>query len=66
MNLLDKETIKNTLETFAGCDMQMTTTAKKLFIHYYTLNHRLATIKKQTGLNPKNFHDLAMLLGYKR
>lgn len=56
-----------TLETFFACEMGMTKTAEKLFIHRNTLIFRLHRVQQIIGLNPTVFQDavkiyLAMLL----
>jgi len=53
---LDRESNK-TLEEFFGQNMNMSETARKMFIHRNTLQYRLDKIKQQTGLDVKNFED---------
>ena len=50
----------NTIEQCLQCDLNLSHTAKKLFIHRNTLIYRLDKIKKETGFDIKNFNQ-AML-----
>ena len=47
----------NTIEQFLQCDLNLSETAKKLFIHRNTLIYRLDKIKKETGFDIKNFNQ---------
>lgn len=66
MNKLADKALTETLEAYADCNMRMTVAAEKLFVHNHTVMYRLEKIKEQTKLDPRNFHDLAKLLGYIR
>jgi sugar diacid utilization regulator len=46
-----------TARTFFRNDLNLTTTAKELFIHRNTLLYRLERIRKETGLDVRSFHD---------
>jgi carbohydrate diacid regulator len=50
-----------TLKVLFDYDLNMKHTAEALHIHRNTLLYRLSNIAKQTGLDPKSFHD-AMIL----
>lgn len=50
-----------TLKALFDHDLNMKLTAEALHIHRNTLLYRLCNIAKQTGLDPKSFHD-AMIL----
>ncbi|MBM4761047.1 sugar diacid recognition domain-containing protein [Bacillus sp. B15-48] len=52
-----------TLQALFDCDLNMKCTAESLHIHRNTLLYRLDNIAKQTGLDPKSFHD-AMILRF--
>ncbi len=53
---LDKETI-NTVLTFFDNDMNVSETARKLYIHRNTLVYRLDKVERITGLDVKRFDD---------
>ncbi|MFC4323533.1 CdaR family transcriptional regulator [Litchfieldia salsa] len=52
---------ERTLEQLIETNLNMKLTAEKLHIHRNTLQYRLDTIWKQTGLDPKSFQDLMIL-----
>lgn len=52
----DKEMIL-TIEEFMSCDMNISSTAKKLYVHRNTLIYRLDKIKKDTGLDIRYFNE---------
>ncbi len=54
--LLNQEII-NTIEVFFSCDLNLTDTANKLFIHRNTLLYRMEKIQKATGLDLRKFSD---------
>lgn len=45
------------LETFFNHDLNLSTTAKALFMHRNSLHYRLDKLRDQTGLDPRRFHD---------
>ena len=49
--------IRETVRVFFRNDLNMTATARKLFIHRNTLNYRLDKIRKETGLDLRSFRD---------
>ena len=52
----DKELIK-TAETFLSCNLNLSETARELYVHRNTLTYRLDRIERITGLNIRNFKD---------
>lgn len=64
--LLTHDDLMQTVQAYAECNMNTVQTGKKTFLHRNTLVYRFNCVYKQTGLNPRNFHDLAKLLGYER
>lgn len=57
----DNEII-NTIEQFFKCDLNISDTAKKLYVHRNTLIYRIDKINKETGYDIKNFKDAALFL----
>ncbi|PHK49997.1 CdaR family transcriptional regulator [Staphylococcus edaphicus] len=57
---LDKQSIE-TLKCFFDNDLNITQTAKYLYIHRNTLLYRLEKCETQTGLNPKKYSDAIKL-----
>jgi sugar diacid utilization regulator len=57
----DKEMI-NTIEEFINCDMNISSAAKKLYVHRNTLIYRLDKIKKDTGLDIRFFNGATKFL----
>ncbi|RKD22834.1 hypothetical protein BEP19_11365 [Ammoniphilus oxalaticus] len=51
----------STLEKLFACHLNLSETAKQLYIHRNTLMYRLTRIKERTGYNPQHFHDAATL-----
>ena len=51
----------DTLKSFFYNDLNITKTAKYLYIHRNTLLYRLEKCKKETGLNPKKYSDAVKL-----
>ncbi|MDD3480744.1 MAG: helix-turn-helix domain-containing protein [Patescibacteria group bacterium] len=61
--LTDKD-LKRTVSIFLSSNMNLTDAAKKLHVHRNTLIYRLDKIKKEIGLDPRNFSDaVEMKLG---
>ena len=50
-----------TLESLFKNDLNVSRTARSLFMHRNTLNYRLAKIRAATGLDPCSFADAAAL-----
>ncbi|WP_461207221.1 PucR family transcriptional regulator [Clostridium sp. DL1XJH146] len=57
----DNEVI-NTIEMFVDCDLNISDTAKKLYIHRNTLIYRLDKIKKDTGFDIRNFKEASVFI----
>ncbi len=53
--IFEDEDIMRTADAFLECGMNVSETARKLYMHRNTLMYRLNAIKKQTGLDLKNF-----------
>lgn len=64
--MLTPEILRETWEAYADCSMDAKATARKLFISPTATSFRLDKIKATSGLDPRNFHDLAKLCGYKK
>lgn len=60
-NLFDSEII-NTIEEFVNCDLNISNTAKKLYVHRNTLLYRLDKIKKETGFDIRNFKEATVFI----
>ena len=54
------EELMETVRAFFDNDLNLTATARKLYIHRNTLNYRLDKIKKELGLDLRSFHDAAV------
>ena len=54
--MLDEEK-KETVRVFFANDLNITAASKELFIHRNTLNYRLDKVKRDTGLDVRNFQD---------
>ena len=52
--------LKDTADRFLRNDLNLTATAKEMFIHRNTLTYRLDKIRKETGLNLQTFRDAAV------
>lgn len=50
------------VRAFAACNMHIGDTANAVYKSRNTVTYWLAQIKKHTGLDPKNFYDLAQLV----
>ncbi|GAA0181597.1 PucR family transcriptional regulator [Clostridium sediminicola] len=57
----DSEIIQ-TIEKFVNCDLNISITAKKLYIHRNTLIYRLDKIKKETGFDIRNFKEATVFI----
>lgn len=51
------------LQIVAENDLNITAAAEAAFLHRNTVVYHLKSIENKTGLNPRNFFDLAKLLG---
>lgn len=49
--------MKETVEMFFRSDLNLSDTARQMFIHRNTLTYRLEKIKKETGLDLRHFED---------
>lgn len=56
LDALDNETI-NTIEDFFNSDLNISDSAKNLYIHRNTLLYRLDKIKRETGFDIKDFNE---------
>ncbi|PJI08764.1 MULTISPECIES: PucR family transcriptional regulator [Clostridium] len=52
----------NTIEEFVNNGLNISSTAKKLYIHRNTLIYRIDKIKKETGFDIKNFKEAAVFI----
>lgn len=57
----DKYAMRDTLAALLACNMNLSQTAKKLFIHRNTLLYRLQKLKEATGLDPVRSFQHAIL-----
>ena len=57
----DNEIIQ-TINKFFDCDLNISNTAKKLYIHRNTLIYRLDKIKKETGFDIRNFKEATIFI----
>ncbi|MEJ8766940.1 sugar diacid recognition domain-containing protein [Oceanobacillus sp. HCA-5259] len=53
--------LQTTLETYIDSQGELSRVAERLFIHRNTLSYRLEKIKRITGRDPRNIHDLLNL-----
>ena len=58
MNALEKEIVL----AFAECNMDLSKTARKTYMHRNSIVYQLEKIQKKTGLQPKRFFDLIKLV----
>ena len=58
MTPLDREIIKG----LADNDMSIMAVAKSMFMHRNTVLYHIDKVQRETGLDPRNFYDLAELL----
>lgn len=52
---------KDVIVALADNSMNIRNAGKALFMCYEGVTYRIGKIKKETGLNPRNFHDLCTL-----
>lgn len=50
------------LELYAKSNMNANEAARRNFMHRNTVEYHLEQVKKKTGLNPRDFFDLAKLM----
>jgi len=62
VDMFKKTDIGETIEALVRNDLNISKTAKNLYIHRNTLLYRLNKIKEMTGLDPKNANNLFTLL----
>ena len=53
---LDQE-VQNTMQVFMKENLNMSETARRLYVHRNTLQYRIDKVKQQTGLDVKQFED---------
>ncbi|ASK60889.1 hypothetical protein CFK37_01020 [Virgibacillus phasianinus] len=58
--LNDSELI-HTINTFFGCNLNITVTAKELFLHRNSLQYRIDKFIEKTGIDIRQFHQAAMV-----
>lgn len=51
------------LREYARSNMSASKTAKALYMGKSTVNYHLDRVYEETGLNPRNFYDLVILVG---
>lgn len=61
MDSFDNE-IVNTIEQFFNNDLNISETAKNLYVHRNTLIYRLDKISRETGYDIRNFKEAALFL----
>ena len=54
------------LDAYARCGMRISRAAKELFYSNGSIIYYFKKVKKKTGLDPRNFYELAELLNYKK
>lgn len=52
------------IQVYAEESMNANKAAEKLYMHRNTVAYHLDMVKKETGLDPRNFYDLVELLGF--
>jgi sugar diacid utilization regulator len=50
------------IASLARNNMNMRAAAREMFVHYHTVIYNVKMIRRNTGLNPLDFRDLAELL----
>ncbi len=60
--MLREEEIRETILAYAAANMRRKKAASALFICDATMEYRLRQIKIKTGLDPKKFEELAVLI----
>ncbi len=59
---LNEETdLRAQLEVFFSCNLNISTTAKALFMHRNSLVYRFDKLKEKTGLDPREFKDAQLI-----
>jgi len=53
----DEEDFLHMLQTFIRCNLNITLTAKELYMHRNTLQYRLDKFREKTGLDVREFHQ---------
>ncbi|GAB3802981.1 PucR family transcriptional regulator [Virgibacillus kimchii] len=53
----DEEDFLHMLQTFIGCNLNITLTAKELYMHRNTLQYRLDKFQEKTGMDVREFHQ---------
>lgn len=60
MKINEKE--KMTFIDYCDRDMNLSKTASETFYHRNTIEYRLDSIQRKTGLNPRRFYDAVKLM----
>ena len=60
-NILENDELMHTVKVFFENNLNLSATSKNAFMHRNTLIYRLEKIKKEIGLNVKNFEDARIL-----
>ena len=55
--IFEDQSMMQTVEAYLGCGMNISETARRLYMHRNTLMYRLNNIRKNTGLDLSNFAD---------
>lgn len=55
--IFEDEEMMRTVDGFLSCGMNISRTARVLYMHRNTLIYRLGTIRRQTGLDLRDFED---------
>lgn len=58
--------LQETVRVYADCGMNTSTAARQLGISRQMVNNRINKVKTVTGKDPRNFWDLAYLVGLRR
>lgn len=72
MMLIDDEILRDAMgewerkviKLYADHDMQQQTIAKLIPCHRNTIEYYFQKVKRKTGLDPKRFHDLRILIDF--
>lgn len=57
------DTDRALLKAYAAHNMNRAQTSKAVYLHTNSIRYRFDVIRRETGLDPGNFYDLAKLLG---
>jgi carbohydrate diacid regulator len=59
--IVEEPELLHTIDVFLDANLSPSVAAERLHIHRHTLAHRLDKITRLTGLDPRQFHELAQL-----